>query len=306
MDQTGECWLGQRATLIIELLAPGFFSGAPTFDLPDPPGLLLMPPAASPTLSTEQIAGTTFTVQRYELFIIPRRAGNQTIPPITIRFHFKRNPLDKEPTPASLTTTPVKFTVKIPPGAESLGSIISAKNFTATENWTPLPGKSKPGDAYTRTITQSAPNLPAIAFPPFSITPIDGIGTYPKTPEITDETNHCNSTARRTDTITYICQRPDQFVIPAAQLSWFDVDAKQIKVIRFPSRTFDVLANPLIAGSKPQSPISDVAERLVLVLATTLACVIGVVTCAILIRRHWQRLNAPFRPVHLAQLNPRE
>ena len=38
-------WTGQRITLVVELLAPGFFSGTPAFDLPDPAGMI---PSAMP------------------------------------------------------------------------------------------------------------------------------------------------------------------------------------------------------------------------------------------------------------------
>ena len=31
----GDLWVGQRVTLVVELLAPGFFSGMAAFDLPN-------------------------------------------------------------------------------------------------------------------------------------------------------------------------------------------------------------------------------------------------------------------------------
>src|SRR5262245_45871732 len=53
-----ELWVGQRATLVVELLAPGFFSGTPSFDLPNAPGLLIVPPSGSPVVSNETINDT--------------------------------------------------------------------------------------------------------------------------------------------------------------------------------------------------------------------------------------------------------
>ena len=35
IETKGELWVGQRVTLLVDLLAPGFFSGAAAFDLPN-------------------------------------------------------------------------------------------------------------------------------------------------------------------------------------------------------------------------------------------------------------------------------
>src|SRR5262245_61557704 len=152
LNAQGDLWVGQRVILVIELLAPGLFAGAPSFDLPDPKGLLLIPPSDSPVLSNQDIAGTSYTVQRHEVSVFAQRPGEWTIPPLTVRFSFKRNPLDKEAVSATVRTQPIHFTAKVPPGAENLGTILSGRNVTAVEAWNPEPGKAKTGDAFTRTI----------------------------------------------------------------------------------------------------------------------------------------------------------
>ena len=94
IETKGDLWVGQRVTLLVELLAPGFFAGTAAFDLPTVSGLMLVPPEDSPIVASETMDGTTYTVQRHELAVFSRRAGEQTIPPFTVRFQFKRNPLD--------------------------------------------------------------------------------------------------------------------------------------------------------------------------------------------------------------------
>ena len=98
-------WVGQKVTVVVEVLAPGFFSSSPSFDLPDPQGVLLMPPMEHPIVSSETISNTSFTVQRYELTAFPMRAGEQSIPAIPVRFSYKRAPLDTNETPAAATIT---------------------------------------------------------------------------------------------------------------------------------------------------------------------------------------------------------
>ncbi len=303
----GDLWVGERVTLVVELLAPGFFSGVASFDLPNAPGLLLAPPAGSPTISSEAIDGMSYTVQRHEVSVFARRGGGQTLPPFTVRFQFKRNPLDKDSVAATVKTEPVQFRVKVPPGAEKLGNVISARNLKVEETWHPEPGKAKTGDAFTRTITYSAPDVPAMAFPPFPGGSIDGLGTYPKPPEVLDENDRGKLTGKRRDTITYICQRAGRFEIPAARLTWFDLDTQQLQTIDFPARTFDVAPNPAMAGASPPQPpvVAANAWNSALLRSAFGAVVLGV-SALLVPARWWRRAVAPLRPVHLAPLNPTE
>jgi hypothetical protein len=137
---TDSVWVGQRVTLVVELLVPGYFASAASFDLPDPDGVLLLPPVGHPVLGNETIDGTMYTVQRHQLAAWPMRAGEQAIPALTVRVSFKRNPLDSDTVAVSLSTAPSRFAVKLPPGAEPLGTVISARNLRVEDAWSPEPG----------------------------------------------------------------------------------------------------------------------------------------------------------------------
>jgi len=297
-----EPWVGQRVTVVVELLAPGFFSGAPTFALPSPSGLLLVPPSDRPTLSTETIDDTSYTVQRYEVSAFPRKGGELVIPAFNVRLQFKRHPLDKEAVSATVKTNSQRFTAKVPPGAERLGNLISARDLKVEETWKPQPAHAKAGDAFTRTITFSAPDVPAMAFPPFAAGKIDGLAIYPKPPEILDESERGTLRGQRRDTFTYVCQRPGRFIITASRLTWFDLDAQKLQAIDFPARAIEVLPNPAMAAARPS------VEREPVQYTTSFWEGIGlalVVFAALLAPEWlWQRALAPFRPVHLAPLNP--
>ena len=299
----GDRWVGQRIALVVELLAPGYFSGVAGFDLPNPPGLLLTPPEGSPVVSSKTIEGTSYTVQRHELAVFSRRAGEQTIPPITVRFRFKRNPLDKETIAAAMKTEPITFNAKLPPGAEKLGSLISARNLKVEEAWTPDLGKAKVGDAFTRTITFTAPEVPAMAFPPFPAGTIDGIGIYPKPPEVLDESNRGSLTGKRRDTIIYVCQRAGRFTIPAVRVTWFDLDATKLQTIDFPARQLSVSANPVLESTVAAQGQSVPWTALSWLLAAAAAALI-----ATLCHGYWMpwvfRALVSWKPVHLQPLNP--
>jgi hypothetical protein len=299
-----EIWVGQRAKIVIELLVPGFFSGAPAFDLPAVADILLIPPEERPILSSEAIQGVSYTVQRYELLVFARRAGQHEIPPFAIRLKYKRAPLDKESLKASVLTPPVQFLVLAPPGAENLAGILSSDAVTCTDKWQPESTKAKVGEAFTRTVTFSASNIPAMVFPPFPISEIDGIGTYGKPPVLNDRSERGVMRGERRDTITYICQRPGRFVIPAVQLTWWDLKKRQLQTIVVPPRVLEVAPNPAL--STPVVAEAD-SRSSKLTPARVILSGLAIFVIATIVWRtwpFWRRVLAQFRPTHLVPLNP--
>jgi len=305
-----DLWVGQRITLVVELLAPGYFAGTAAFDLPSPNGLLLIPPTGSPVIGTETSGDTTYTVQRHELSIFARRAGPQTIPAFTARFRFKRQPLEKDEVPATVHTEPLSFTVKQPPGTEKLGAVLSARDLKISEEWHPEPGKAKAGDAFTRTITFTATEIPAMAFPPFPPGKIDGLGIYPKPPEVLDHDERGTIHGERRDVTTYLCQRSGQFIIPAVRFSWWNPDEKKVQTIELPRRMLDVAPNPSQpgAGAPPQTATWNWHQILVWLAALAFAAVAFYAAHRLglwpILRRALIRTLAIWRPIHLAPLNP--
>jgi hypothetical protein len=306
ITEKGDIWVGQRIPVVLELLVPGYFSGTPSFDLPSVPDILLMPPSDRPVLGSEQIESTSYTTQRHELLIFARRAGDYEIPPLTIRLKYKRSPLDKEVVSQTVRSGPLHFTAKAPPGAEKLAGILSTSELQAIEKWQPQPGHTKAGDAFVRTITFSADDIPAMAFPPFPTPEIDGLGIYPKDPEVLDHEERGTLRGERRDTITYVCKRPGRFVIPAVQVTWWKLDTKELRTITFPARVLDVAPNPAVPldrqdGESSPSPVWFMKAASVLGLV-----LLGLVVLFWKKRAFWARAFAPFRPRHLSPLNPKE
>jgi hypothetical protein len=120
-----------------------------------------------------------------------------------------------------------------------------------------------------------------------------------------DHTERGESEGRRRDTIVYVCQRPGHFVIPAARLTWFDLDTQKLRTIDFPAHSFDVAPNPAMAVAPAANSTGhkecycDIASGLLAALAINGALLVIAGT-----RARWLQLLAPFQPVHLAPLNP--
>lgn len=310
-------WVGQKVTVAVELLAPGYFASAATFDLPDPQGMLLIPPTDHPVVSSETVEDVNYTVQRHEVSVFAQRAGDQTIPTFKVRFAFKRAPLDTNEVAAAVTTSPLPITVASPPGAESLGNVISARNLKVEETWQPEPGKTNvmAGAAFQRTITFSAPEVPGMVFPPFPAGEIDGLGIYIKR-QLNDHSDRGSLTGERHDVITYVCKRPGQFTIPATRLIWFDLETKQLQTNKFLAYTLTVLPNPALTANAGTNGVvsrtgpgqitaatlpSFVQRHWLSVFVTTILVVVGRIWSW---RRVGPQLLFAMRPIHLAKLNP--
>jgi hypothetical protein len=306
LEVKDDVWVGQGATLVVELLSPGFFAGSPTFYLPRVPEVLILQPDKRPVLGSENINGASYTFQRHELTIFAQRAGHITIPSFQVRFSTREGAV--APIEHLLRTDAVSIEVKLPPGAEGLAMLISARELKGTEIWQPNTGAAKAGDAFTRTITFSAPDVPAMEFPPFAATDVAGLGVYPKAPKLLDRSERGTVRGERQDIITYVCKRPGRFVVPAARFTWWDLDHHQLRTVDFPGHTFEVAANAVFSGPAAAS-VSNEGRNLraqirALGLIGGLIVLAGIGLWISLRRPDWWRSISFWSPVHLAPLNP--
>lgn len=305
-------WVGQKVTISLELRAPGYFSSAVTFDLPDPQGVLLLPPVGRPVLSSETIDGVNYTVQRHELSAYPMRAGEQSVPAFSVRFEFKQAPSYTDEIAATLKTNPMSFTVKLPPGAEDLGLVISARDLKIQETWKPEPGKQdvKAGAAFTRTITFTAPEVPGMVFPPFPAGRIEGLGIYTKR-QLLDRNDRGSLRGERRDVITYVCKRAGEFTIPAARYIWFDLETQQLRTVELAARTLKVVANPALMTSGGGDAAGVVASFRSIPWWKLTGLVAGMLLLflaawSVRFRHVVADWFIPLRPLHLQPLNPTE
>ena len=304
-------WVGQKASMIVELKVPGFFSGTPAFDLPEVPGVILMPPQDRPLLGSETIASTSYTVQRHELGVFARSGGQHSIPSFRVRLGYKKSPLDKDKIAASVMTPAVLIDVRIPEGAEQLGNVISARDLEATDFWSNETNVVLVGDALVRTIQFRAEDVPAIAVPPFPAPELDGVSVYRDEPDLVDKNERGVSHAERTDRLTYIFEEVGDFVIPGATLTWFDLESDELKTERLEARVLNVIANPELAATVSMEPTEQVSPDSDSLLGGGFLWLLGILFFVLVTIRlgggQWIVAGPNrFRPVHLASLKPKQ
>jgi len=241
LAKSGPVWVGQRVTIKVELLTTTFFAGAPVFQLPAIPQALLMQIEDHPVLGTEQVDDTTYNVQQHELALFMLRPGGYTVPPFTVRFASAPR-YGEPPVEHRLTTPAIQVEARMPPGAEHLPSLISTRELHVTQTWQPQPTQARLGDAFTRTITLMAPDVPGMVFPPLPLAKVDGLAVYPKPPVVQDQVERGTFTGQRTQTVTYVCEHPGLVTLPALIIPWWDVEHQKLQQVTLPALTLQVVA----------------------------------------------------------------
>jgi hypothetical protein len=233
--------VGQRVTIKVALLTTTFFAGAPVFQLPTIPHALLMQLEDHPVLGTEQIDETTYNVQQHELALFMLRPGIYAVPSFTVRFasapHYGEPPVEHQ-----LTTQAMQVEARMPPEAEHLPGLISTRALRVTETWQPQPTQARLGDAFTRTITLSAPDVPGMVFPPLPLAQVEGLTVYPKPPVVQDQVERGAFTGQRMQTVTYVCEHPGSMTVPALIIPWWDVEKHTLRQVTLPALTLKVAA----------------------------------------------------------------
>jgi len=197
LDTDLPVWVGQQLAFHVELLLPTFFSGTPAFDVPNVLGAVLMKVDERPTLSTEQIDGVTYSIQRHAFVLFPQRAGTLVVPAFQARFAVAPA-YGHPPATQQLRLDPLNVEVKMPPGVEGLSMLISTTDLIVDDQWSPAlddarTANLKVGDALTRTLKLRVAGVPGMVLPPISFGSYDGLGVYPKPPIVEDAHNAVTS-----------------------------------------------------------------------------------------------------------------
>ena len=256
LQENEKIWPGQQQILYVKLYTLTSFSGSPRFELPRVSGMLIMESEERPLLGTEKVNGVSYMFKQLEISLFPLRAGSLSVPPFSVEFGFR----DQEGKVAeqNFSTDELHFTVKAIPGIDPGRAVITTSKLLVDDHWQPKPGEAKVGDAFTRTITMTADDLPGMAFPPFAVKKINGLGVYSKQPQVTDHKQRGESTGKRIETISYVCEQQGTFTVPGAQIQWWNPEKESLQNIVLEPVELTVAANPLLQKETPAEP--DVSQ----------------------------------------------
>lgn len=288
-----KAWVGQRATLYIELRAPGSFVGTANFELPQIPGTLLMK-IGNPVVLSRDIEGASWFIQTHEFALFSQKAGVLEVPAFPVTFS-RQEGFVGPATEIKAKTPAATIDIQRPPGSEQIGFLVTTESLEVTETWDTPPGPSKTGAMFKRTIVQRSQDLPGMALTPAPTTAPDGIKVYPGNAETKDKLERGDFLGERRETITYLLQKSGTLSLPALTYVWWNPKTQTLESKTLPAVTFQVAAPPA-----PPSPAAAVAARRTWPWVLTTALVAGLSVwqrrrLAGWATRCWKKLNPPDR-----------
>ena len=238
-----QAWQGQKVDYIIEVLAKDAWAQIPTLPTLSVKGSYVLPPDNQSVRLQEQIEGAQYTGQRYQFSVYPQQGGEIEIPAFAVEVKSKVWGLADDSV-TQQTIPPVKFTSKVPPGAEGLTWLVSSESFSATQSWSDETTEVKVGDALKRSVTLTANNVSGMAFKPLYYPQIDGLGVYPAEPSVEDKRDRGSLSGLRKEQVTYIFEGAGRVEIPPIELVWWDLKNQQLKKVVLEGRSIKVTGAP--------------------------------------------------------------
>ena len=239
VEQDRDIWAGQQVTLDLDLKTTGFSFSNSHFNLPEVKGAFLMQTDTTTVKLTDNIDGQDWQSVRYPLALYPQKAGQLKVPPINVRFTTSAG-FGSEEKAFDFQTEPLELTIKLPPGAKPGDLVVTTTTFELEHDWQPATAVTKTGDAVTLNVTRKARNIAAMLLPPLPVFRVEGLASYPQTPEVTDKTDRGDLTGVRIDRITWVVEKPGIYEIPGIRFQWWDPDRRELKQQLIPGLSLDI------------------------------------------------------------------
>lgn len=234
-------WLGQRLDFAVEVAAEGSFSGSTVFDLPELSGAILFRPEARPVLSSKQVDGREYSVQRHGFSLFCHRPGDLEVKGIKVRCSSIAE-VGAEPVEHRLEVPAFAVEPRAQPGLVDGQLVVTSRSFEVEERWDPKPGGAKPGDAFRRTVTITASDVPGMLLPPLPQPDLDGLAVYPSAPSVDDRTERGAFTGKRTDSVTYLCETGGEYELPAVRFRCWNPEKEEWIERELPAANISVAA----------------------------------------------------------------
>ncbi len=204
--------------------------------------------------STERIGDASYAGISRDYLVYPLTAGTITVPPISIVVTYALSGGVSAP-PVTLTSKPLSFEARLPPGAESVEQFVSAASLTLTQQFSRRLTGLTVGSAVTRTITMTATDSWSAMLPSIDAAPIDGVSMYPKAPVLRDASvDRGPRNAERIESTSYVFERPGSFTLPAVSVAWWDNGTRRLRSVKLPAMPVTVVAS---AASSSQIAFRD-------------------------------------------------
>jgi hypothetical protein len=241
--------VGQPVTLRIVVLAPNYMTSPPEL-----PGFQVRNAVTRQLQSvntSDQRDGVSYAGVQYEYAITPLEPGTYAMADQAVRIKYAAvPPATRE---LNLALPRVSFEAFVPDAAAGLHPFVSAKRLNAEQQIKHSSDPLKPGDAVTLSVTITAEGTPAMLLPPLQFASVDGLQLYSAQPVLQDKTEARTDimTATRTESATYMVERPGTYSLPPVEIGWWNLADGKVERIHLDGASFTVATVPGIVGEGP-------------------------------------------------------
>ena len=235
-------YVGQKVRLHVEVLTNTWFAKAPQFPELRIPHAICLELSQFGVNFAERIEGETYAAQRKEYAIYPQRAERYSVPSLIVDITYAR---PGEPHgEVTLNSPPQVFEAQIPEKAKGVDYFVTTPHLQVNEEYDRGFDDLKVGDSLTRSITMIADDSVGMLLPPLDFGLTEGLGVYPASPRMEDESNRGVYTGKRFESVTYVMEKEGDYTLPEITIHWFDLQNEKLKTETLPGVKFSVAANP--------------------------------------------------------------
>jgi hypothetical protein len=253
--------VGQPVHLVVEVLAPNYFTGSPDFPEFEIENAIVVLPQERAQNTNAKVNGISYAgiTETYSLY--PQQPGDFQIPPVQLTVPYASNPPATTVVHLSLPT--LTFHADLPVEARGLDYFLPTSQLTMQQKWSAPLKNIRVGDTLERTITVTAAKMQAMLIPPLPMDAPDGIRVYPGQPAVQDQKTSTGEFVfgRRTQSAQYFIQKQGDYTLPAVELKWWNLATKQMVAATLPPIHFVAGANPEFTTEVPPEPDAAVVMQ---------------------------------------------
>ncbi|MPW35852.1 BatD family protein [Vibrio sp. B1Z05] len=235
--------VNQPITLFVEVSTPRWFTAGTQVSLPEIANVIVQKPSQLAVNYAEKRAGSTWSVQLWEIHLYPQQEGHFVVPPLRVQAQVSvqsRGNVQRE-----MYTKPLKFNAQLPTGLLSQSSAwINSPQVEIAQKWQQSSAELKAGDAITRTVTITADNTLAMLLPPIfnrkHDLASDHYQLYSQPIKLLDAQHRHQFQAQRTEQQVYVLQHGGEVTLPEYSILWWNSRTQQLEKLQVEARTFKV------------------------------------------------------------------
>ncbi|WP_084309052.1 BatD family protein [Vibrio halioticoli] len=235
--------VNQPITLFVEVSTPRWFTAGTQVSLPEIANVIVQKPSQLAVNYAEKRAGSTWSVQLWEIHLYPQQEGHFVVPLVRVQAQVSvqsRGNVQRE-----MYTQPLKFNAQLPTGLLTQSSAwINSPQVEVTQKWQQSSAELKAGDAITRTVTVTADNTLAMLLPPIfnrkhDLAP-DHYQLYSQPIKLLDAQHRHQFQAQRTEQQVYVLQHGGEVMLPEHSILWWNSRTQKLEKLQVEARTFKV------------------------------------------------------------------